>query len=334
MKPKLFCIYCGGRLGEEFLEGKMRQVCCGCKQIAYENPLPVVSIMVANDRREILLVKREREPSKNMWCFPIGFAESGESIQEAALRELKEEAGIEGKILEIVDVGSEANEMYGELLIVTFEAEKIGGVEAAGDDACDVGYFPVTNLPRLAFSSQDRALGKFIELKRDIWSMKDSFERFVETSIIEQQPGKGLLSDALIDVFQANASAIIELWISEISSNPSTKAYHHFPREELFLRGEDILGQLRAWLNGDDTEKELKAFYMKLGKRRMREGVGLEDLISSLSLLKKHIFRFATSRGVWSRAVDMYRVLELGERLVYFFDRAAYYAVTGYLEDS
>lgn len=317
---------------EQFLEGKMRQICSACRQIAYENPLPVVSIMVANDRREILLVRREREPSKNMWCFPIGFAESGESIQEAALRELKEEAGIDGKIVQIVDVGSEANDMYGELLIVTFEAEKTGGVEIAGDDACDVGYFPATNLPRLAFSSQERALGKFLDLKRDIWSMRDSFERFVETSMTDRQPAKGLLSDALIDVFQANASAIIELWISDIASNPSTRAYHHFPREELSSRGDDILGQLRAWLNGDDTEKELKAFYMKLGKRRKREGVGLEDLISSLSLLKKHIFRFATSVGVWSRAVDMYRVFELSERLVYFFDRAAYYAVTGYLK--
>jgi 8-oxo-dGTP diphosphatase len=332
MKPKVFCVYCGDRLEEQFLEGKMRQVCEGCKQISYENPLPVVSVMVPNDRREILLVKREREPSKNMWCFPIGFAESGESIQEAALRELKEEAGIDGRIIQIIDVGSEGNEMYGELLIVTFEAEKIGGVETAGDDACDVGYFPATNLPRLAFSSQERALGKFIELKRDIWSMRDSFERFVETSMSDNQPGEGLLSDALIDLIERNVSTITELWISDISSNPSTKAYHSFPREELASRAEAILGQLRAWLNRAQTESELKAFYVELGNRRRRESVALGDLISSLSLLKKHIFHFATSMGVWSRAVDMYRVFELGERLVYFFDRASYYAVTGYLK--
>lgn len=334
MKRKVFCIYCGDRLEEKFLEGKIRQVCSGCRQIAYENPLPVVSIMVANDHREILLVKREREPSKNMWCFPIGFAESGESIQEAALRELKEEAGIDGRIVQIIDVGSEENAMYGELLIVTFEAEKTGGIETAGDDACDVGYFPATNLPRLAFSSQERALTKFIELKKDIWSMKDSFDRFVETSMSDQQPGEGLLSDALIDVIEGNALTITELWISEISSNPSTKAYHDFDKEELRSRAGAILGQLRAWLSGEKTESEVKAFYVELGNRRRQDDVGLEDLISSLSLLKKHIFHFATSTGVWSRAVDMYRVFELGERLVYFFDRAAYYAVTGYLKDA
>lgn len=332
MKPRRFCNYCGDRLEEQFLEGKMRQVCAGCGQIAYENPLPVVSVMVANDRRDILLVKREREPSKNMWCFPIGFAESGESIQEAALRELKEEAGIDGKIVQIVDVGSEGNEMYGELLIVTFEAEKVGGTETAGDDACDVGYFPATNLPRLAFSSQERALGKFVELKKDIWSMRDSFERFVETSMSDNQPGEGLLSDALIDVVERNVSTITELWMSDISSNPSTRAYHDFPKEELVPRAQAIFGQLRGWLDGAKTEGELKTFYMELGNRRKQENVPLEDLISSLSLLKKHIFHFATSMGVWSRAVDMYRVFELGERLVYFFDRAAYYAVTGYFK--
>jgi len=58
--------------------------------------------------------------------------------------------------------------------------------------------------------------------------------------------------------------------------------------------------------------------------------VPLDELISAISLLKKHIFRFTSSMGVWSRPVEIYRVLELGERLVYFFDRATYYAVAGY----
>jgi hypothetical protein len=39
---------------------------------------------------------------------------------------------------------------------------------------------------------------------------------------------------------------------------------------------------------------------------------------------------FTYSFGVWEKAVDIYRMFELGERLVYFFDKAAYYAVTGY----
>ena len=52
----------------------------------------------------MLLVKRKHDPFKGLWCLPMGFAESGESIESAALRELEEEAGIQGKILGLVNV--------------------------------------------------------------------------------------------------------------------------------------------------------------------------------------------------------------------------------------
>jgi 8-oxo-dGTP diphosphatase len=173
MKTKLFCNYCHGSLGRRHIEGKERLICESCGEIYYENPLPVVSVIVSNQKRELLLVKRAREPARDTWCFPIGFAETGESIEDAALRELKEEAGIDGKILEILDVFSESNEIYGEVLVITFEAERVGGTEMAGDDAIDWAYFPLANLPKLAFPSQERALQKFIALKRGTWPMTD-----------------------------------------------------------------------------------------------------------------------------------------------------------------
>ncbi|HQO62358.1 MAG TPA: NUDIX hydrolase, partial [Syntrophorhabdus sp.] len=146
MKTKAFCNFCGKELVTDMLEGRERLVCDSCKEIHYENPLPVAAAVLVNREREILLVKRAREPSKDMWCFPIGFAEMGESIEDAALRELHEETGVEGRIIQLVDVCSETNKFYGELLIVTFEVEKMGGKEQAGDDALDCRYFPIKNL--------------------------------------------------------------------------------------------------------------------------------------------------------------------------------------------
>jgi len=137
MKKKVYCVHCGGELGTDFLDGKHRQVCGACNTVYYENPLPVASVILANGRREILLVRRAKEPFKDMWCCPIGFAETGESIEDAALRELKEETGVEGRIVQLLDVGSHVNPLYGELLIVTFEVEKAGGCEQAGDDASE-----------------------------------------------------------------------------------------------------------------------------------------------------------------------------------------------------
>ena len=209
MKTKLFCNYCHGSLITSHIEGKDRQVCESCGAIYYENPLPAVSVIVANERRELLLVKRAREPAKDMWCFPIGFAESGESIEDAALRELQEEAGIEGRVIQVIDVFSEKNEVYGEVLVITFEAEWVSGKEMAGDDAIDFAYFPVANLPKLAFSSQERALQKFISLKSETWNMSDSSQKLAQKRLEGETPASGaLLSDEFVTVIENNATRI------------------------------------------------------------------------------------------------------------------------------
>ena len=156
-EKKKYCSFCAGELEERPVEGIMRQVCPACGHIYYENPLPVVSVIVANEKGELLLVKRAMEPAKDTWCFPIGFLECGETVEDAALRELKEEAGIEGRTIRLFDVSSDATGTYGEAIVVTYLAEKVGGTEAAGDDACDVGYFAPGRLPELAFPSQRRA---------------------------------------------------------------------------------------------------------------------------------------------------------------------------------
>lgn len=331
MKKKVFCTHCGKELGRDFLDGKHRQVCTSCGTVYYENPLPVASVVLANHEREILLVRRAKEPFKDMWCCPIGFAETGESIEDAALRELREEAGIEGRIVQLLDVGSHVNPLYGELLIVTFEVEKTGGVEVGGDDASEARYFPVMNLPKLAFDSQEKAIAKFVELKKDLWSIHDSFETFVESTVKDRigYPVT-LLSDELAAAVQENSEKIVGLWLDDITTNPSTRSYRRLAREDLRARAMVIMGQFGAWLRKEKSEGEFTSFYLGLGKERQEGGVPLEEAISSLSLLKKHVWMFTYSFGVWEKAVDIYRMFELGERLVYFFDRAAYQTAVGY----
>jgi 8-oxo-dGTP diphosphatase len=331
MKKRHYCTICGKILKIDVFDGKERQVCSQCREVFYENPLPAATVILPNRNREVLLVKRAKEPFKDMWCFPIGFAEVGESIEDAALRELKEETGVDGQITQLIGVSSHKNPLYGDLLIVSFEAEKIGGEEIPGDDASDCRYFPIMSLPRLAFDSQVKAIEKFVELKKDLWNMHDSLETFVEGTIQNKivYPGN-LLSDELVNAVQQSSEKIVDLWLNDISTNPSTKAYHRFDKEDLFQRAMFIMGHFEAWLKGEKGENEFKAFYTNLGSTRRKGGVPLEELISSLSLLKKHVWMFTYSFGVWEKAVDIYRMFELGERLVYFFDRAAYYTVMGY----
>jgi len=181
---------------------------------------------------------------------------------------------------------------------------------------------------------QERVVEKLIDLKKDLWSMHDSMESFVEGTFQNKivYPGT-LLSDELVNAVQINSRKIIDLWLNDIATNPSTKAYHTFNKKELHAPAMFIIGQFEAWLKGKKGETELKAFYTKLGSQRKRDGIPVEDLVSSLSLLKKHIWMFTYSFGVWEKAVDIYRMFELGERLVYFFDKASYYTVMGYNQD-
>ena len=104
-KKRQFCLYCGGTTIKKHEDNVRRDFCPSCNSYFYENPLPVVSTILESSRR-ILLVKRGRPPSKGRWCLPSGFAEAGESIEQAALRELVEETGIKGKIIKLQDVDS------------------------------------------------------------------------------------------------------------------------------------------------------------------------------------------------------------------------------------
>ena len=105
----------------------------------------------------------------------MGFAEIDESIGEAAARELEEEAGITGEVVTLLHADSYHSAFYGDLLIVSFEVVKTGGVERAGDDAEDVRYFPLDDLPPLAFRSNQQAIDACVGLHRDEWRIQDSF---------------------------------------------------------------------------------------------------------------------------------------------------------------
>jgi ADP-ribose pyrophosphatase YjhB (NUDIX family) len=319
-----FCGQCGATLVERIVDARTRQVCPACGTIAYLNPLPVASALVLNEKREVLLVRRSREPQRGQWCLPIGFAELGETIAEAAQRELREEAGIEGRILRLLDVDSYESDFYGDLLIVTYEFEKTGGSERPGDDAEATAYFPIDALPKLAFSANRRAVHVCRDLHADEWAIRDSFASLQETN------PAAMVSDALVEVLHNHAEEIAALWLADVRQSLTTPSYHRADAEDLRCNAVTALAQFGRWLGSGQAEGEVRAFYRKLGRRRHSEGFGLHEVLSSLMLLRKHIYGFARGRGVWERPLDAYRVLELDRRLVLFFDRAMYHVARGF----
>ena len=98
MQTKTHCPFCGNPLIKKVLEGQQRLFCGQCSVPLYENPIPATCTVVVDGDRQILLVKRSIEPKSGQWCLPGGFMELGEKPEQAALRELKEETGLSGRI--------------------------------------------------------------------------------------------------------------------------------------------------------------------------------------------------------------------------------------------
>lgn len=319
-----FCAACGAELARKEIAGVEREVCPACGRIAYRNPLPVAATIVLNEMREVLLVKRRNEPQRGMWCLPIGFAEMNETIEEAALRELWEETGIRGRVLRLLDTDSHVSGFYGDLLIVTFEAAVEAGEPRAGDDAEEVAYFSIDDLPPLAFAANTKALAVCRALHEDEWAIRESFDH-----LLDDAPGR-MLSDALVSLLQEHADEIAALWIDDIQGNPTTRAYQQVPREDLLDQVTMALSQFSRWWQGEDVGAEMRKAYRRTGRRRARNGFAQHEVLSALMLLRKHIWTYAHQQGMWRRPIEVYRVLELDRRLVLYFDRAMYYTSRGF----
>jgi ADP-ribose pyrophosphatase YjhB (NUDIX family) len=159
----MYCPHCGRELEESIIEQRLRERCPKCERVFYVNPLPVVSCLLVNSEGKILLVLRKNDPHKNMWCLPMGFAEVDENIQQAALRELEEETNVKGRVIRLLDAETAVSSHYGNMVIIAYEVEYVSGEIKAGDDARDVRFFPMNDLPELAFKANLTAVRKYQE---------------------------------------------------------------------------------------------------------------------------------------------------------------------------
>lgn len=154
-----FCPLCAQplRIGE--IDGRQRQFCPACGYVHYRNPAPVAGCLVVAETG-IVLIQRGIAPRRGYWALPAGYVEEGETVEEAARRETREECGLEVAPLELLGVYSfVAPHGAGSLIGLYYLARPVGGVLAAGDDAADARLFPFDALPEeLAFPRHQQVI--------------------------------------------------------------------------------------------------------------------------------------------------------------------------------
>ncbi len=148
-----FCPRCGAPANVDY----PRSIACpGCGYQAYFNPKPVASAIPHDTEGRVILLRRAFEPGAGLWTFPGGFVDLGESVEDAARREAREELELDVVLDGLVGVYSRAQDR---VVLVVFEATA-NGEPRTTPEATEVSAFGADEIPwgELAFWSTERAL--------------------------------------------------------------------------------------------------------------------------------------------------------------------------------
>jgi len=117
----------------------------------YKNPIPTADIIIEFEDKGIILIKRKNPPYG--WAIPGGFVEYGESLEETAIREAKEETGLDVTLIkQFHTYSSPERDPRHHSITTVYIAKARGGTPRANDDAKEIGIFTQENLPQpLAF---------------------------------------------------------------------------------------------------------------------------------------------------------------------------------------
>jgi UDPglucose 6-dehydrogenase len=118
----------------------------------WTNPALAINVIV-EDKSKILLVKRRLEPFKGLWSLPGGYVEYGETVEDAARREVKEECGLDIQPSGIIGVYSNPERHpWKHVIAICYTAKKVGGRIEAGAKEGKTNFFKTNSIPeKLAF---------------------------------------------------------------------------------------------------------------------------------------------------------------------------------------
>ena len=128
--------------------------------------IPAVSVAVIR-ARTVLLVRRARAPSQGLYAYPGGKVEPGETLAEAAARELHEETGLEAtgyRPLRDIHIDGSGENHAVDYLLTVFGAAYAGGEPVASDDAETAAFYTLSEMARMplagdVFSVAEELLG-------------------------------------------------------------------------------------------------------------------------------------------------------------------------------
>ncbi len=166
-----YCPRCGHPLRPEKVGDRVRPVCSECGFVFYINPTPAAGALVEDDGH-VLLIRRAVAPRAGYWALPAGYMEADETAEEAAVRETREETGLDIALDALLNVYSFEDAAHQRGVLILYRAHVVGGELCPGDDAEDARWFAPHELPpdeQIAFSTHRHALHEWLRTRAVIY---------------------------------------------------------------------------------------------------------------------------------------------------------------------
>lgn len=158
-----FCPSCGGALALRTLkEGEpQRLVCTSCGFVFYLDPKVAVGTIIRTADARLVLVRRAIEPGYGLWVFPGGYVDRGEELTVAAIREAREESGLDVRLDGLVSIYSYPSRP---MIIIVYAASVVSGELCSDEESLEARLFSPDEIPwaSLAFRSTNEALRDYL----------------------------------------------------------------------------------------------------------------------------------------------------------------------------
>ena len=162
-----YCTRCGGPVEMPLLFGRPRPQCPACGLVQFREPKTATGVLISEGGR-LLLAKRGMDPGRGLWYVPSGYVDWDERVDEAAVREMREETGLEVEVTGLFGVFPFGSPRAGYGSFILFRGRVVGGELRPDDDAVEVAFFGPHEIPDLAFDTSRQAVAQWIHELRDV----------------------------------------------------------------------------------------------------------------------------------------------------------------------